>query len=171
MAMFKKDNVTSPENTGKSSVGVESIIAKDVIVRGDVLVKGAIRVDGMLEGNVEVSGNLFIGKTGFVKGIIHTDNFVIAGRFEGNVEATSKVTLNSSGKLWGDIVCRTLLIEDGAIFQGTCSMVQENSDELLPATVAPEAAAVDNTPGAVPEQFANPKEEKTQEQAKGKSKA
>jgi cytoskeletal protein CcmA (bactofilin family) len=133
--MFKKETASTVETISKNT-GVESIIAKDVIVRGDVLVKGTIRVDGMVEGNLEVTGQILIGKTGFVKGIIRTDNLIVAGRIEGNTEAAGKVTLNPSGKLWGDILCQSLLIEDGAMFQGSCAMHQAKEEKPLSAELA-----------------------------------
>jgi cytoskeletal protein CcmA (bactofilin family) len=43
----------------------------------------------------------------------------------GNVSATGKIEINSTGKLYGKITTPTLVIEEGGFFDGTCKMGKE----------------------------------------------
>jgi cytoskeletal protein CcmA (bactofilin family) len=84
-----------------------------------------VRVDGVFNGEINAEEGVIIGEGGYVKGNIKSSKVTIAGKIEGNVFCSNFLELTSSGKLLGDVKVKTLNIEEGAIFQGKCTMVQQ----------------------------------------------
>jgi cytoskeletal protein CcmA (bactofilin family) len=52
---------------------------------------------------------------------------VISGVVRGNINSTGRVEVHRPGKLFGNIKTPSLLIEEGVMFEGSCSMTQEES--------------------------------------------
>jgi cytoskeletal protein CcmA (bactofilin family) len=64
---------------------------------------------------------LIVGSTGELTDVsINVKNAIIGGKIKGNVVASSRVTLESSSKLEGDLTTKLLIIEEGALFIGNC---------------------------------------------------
>jgi len=49
---------------------------------------------------------------------------VIGGTVKGNVEATEKLEMLSTGKVFGNIRTAKLKIADGVVFEGKCEMIR-----------------------------------------------
>ena len=100
-------------------VAVNTVVGKDSVLEGIFEVEEGIRVDGTLKGKLISSGTLVVGPTGSVEADpIRVRDAVIAGRLTGRLEATSRVKLESSAVLMGDITAQVLIIEEGAVFKG-----------------------------------------------------
>ena len=93
--------------------------------------EGTVRIDGVFNGMLNVDGNIIIGESGFVKGNINADRVTIAGRVEGNVSCKNTFELLSNGRLYGDIEAKNISIEDGAVFQGKCTMMPKEPVEII----------------------------------------
>lgn len=118
-----KSNSQSP-NPDK----VNTLIGKDTLFQGTITATGTIRVDGEFNGEIKTKGDLVIGETGKLEATVEANNILLAGYLKGNIHAAGKVDLAPSGKLYGDMKVKNLMIEEGAIFKGNCSM--ELKDEL-----------------------------------------
>jgi excisionase family DNA binding protein len=84
-----------------------------------------LRINGRFEGNLEVKGSLTIGSTAAVKADIVGDSIIIAGRIKGKVIARQALVLLSTAIVEGEIYPTKLHIDDGAIFDGRCSMLHD----------------------------------------------
>lgn len=113
--------VSEPANSLKRDT---TIIGESSNFNGTLNSSGIIRVDGKFEGQLNADGNVIIGESGVIKGNINSSKVTIAGKVEGNINCSGLLELTSSGKLFGDIEVKNINIEDGAIFQGKCMMVQ-----------------------------------------------
>ena len=102
--------------------GVTNILTANANLKGNLKIEGGIRVDGMIEGEIEVNDTLILGKGGMVKGIIKTKNALIGGKVIGDIKGQGKIELKSGSIVTGDIICKKLVIEEGAIFDGLCKM-------------------------------------------------
>ena len=105
--------------------GITNIIGKGTSINGKVKVLGSIHVDGTIDGNIDVSESLIIGKSGKVKGEIHTKDCLIGGKVDGNISSDEKVEFQSGSSLKGDIRCKRLVIEEGVVFDGNCIMSEK----------------------------------------------
>lgn len=120
----KKDEAPPKINTDK----VDTVIGKDTEFTGTLRAKGVIRVDGKVEGEIITHGDVIIGETGKIIGDIKARHVTLAGEIHGNAIAHGKLEIISTGKLFGDIEIGSLVINDGAVFDGKCEMKSEADD-------------------------------------------
>lgn len=112
-------------DTGTPNKSDTTILGSGTSFDGTMNSTGIVRVDGAFSGEMNVEGSVIIGESGYVKGNIRSGKVTIAGKIEGNVFCSTTLELTPSGKLFGDVEVKTINIEDGAIFQGKCTMLQE----------------------------------------------
>lgn len=122
--MFRKDLGPAPEQDK-----VNTLIGVGTEIKGNVKATGGIRIDGRVEGEILHDGDLIVGEEGVVEAGIKTRNATIAGEVRGNIEASGRVEIVSTGKVFGDIVVATLIVNEGAIFDGHCQMKQAEGPE------------------------------------------
>lgn len=89
---------------------------------GNIAADSDFRIDGLIEGDLQCTGKVVIGEAGRMKGTIVCQHAEIMGLLEGKIKCHQQLSLRSSGKIQGDVQTKTLIVEQGAIFNGTCSM-------------------------------------------------
>lgn len=118
----------------KTPEKLDHTIDVDASMQGTMTFKDPVnlRINGKFDGSLEVKGNLTIGETASVNANIKGETIVIAGRVKGDIDATSKIELKNSSIIEGNIKTPRLVMEDGALFQGKCVMIESilNIDEL-----------------------------------------
>lgn len=97
-------------------------ICEGAQITGEIKVEHDLRVDGYLKGTVTVGGTLVLTQTGRIEGDVNVRSAIIAGQIQGNLKGMEKIVLESKSTLVGDLQTRELVINEGAIFQGNCSM-------------------------------------------------
>jgi len=94
-------------------------------VTGEANFKAMMRVDGHFSGRISSSsGTLIVGANGKVDANIEVAVAVIHGTINGDIIATQRLELGRAAKVNGNIQTPSLIIEQGAIFEGTCKMLQ-----------------------------------------------
>jgi len=99
-----------------------NIIGKNTSIVGDVISEGDFRIDGSVEGTIKTSGRVVIGKDGAVKGKVFCENADIEGKFSGELQVSSLLTLKATAVISGDVIISKLSVEPGAEFNATCAM-------------------------------------------------
>jgi len=129
-ALFEKreDGVDVPVSRGDK---LNTIIGKDSVFSGTMEVAGTLRVDGTVRGEVIVSDTFSVGTTGLVEASVQTKMAVISGTVRGNMHASEKIELQAKAVIHGDIVTKSLAIEQGAVFEGHCNMGQDQEPAAL----------------------------------------
>ena len=89
---------------------------------GNITADSDFRIDGLIEGEINCTGKIVIGEAGRVKGTIMCQNAEILGLMDGKISCSQQLSLRASGKIQGDVKTKTLIVEPGALFNGTCSM-------------------------------------------------
>jgi cytoskeletal protein CcmA (bactofilin family) len=109
-----------------------------LVLEPTAIIKGKIRaascsVRGKVSGDVESQQDLTIGETGTVNAdAIAGKEMVIAGEINGNVKCGGRLRLTPTGRLTGNIRARTIVLEEGAVFNGTCSMTKPTGAKVDP---------------------------------------
>lgn len=94
-------------------------------VTGEANFKAMMRVDGHFSGRItSSSGTLIVGNNGKVDANIEVAVAVIHGNINGDIIATQRLELGRAAKVNGNIQTPSLIIEQGAIFEGSCKMLQ-----------------------------------------------
>jgi cytoskeletal protein CcmA (bactofilin family) len=116
---------------GSSKQGREAIssalntIAKGTVITGEIESDGIIRIDGTIKGTVRSKSKIAVGKTGLVEGDIFCNEADIEGKVVGGVHVEQRLTIRSNGQVSGDIITDKLVVEAGAVFNGSCKMGAE----------------------------------------------
>jgi len=105
-----------------STVGLVGYLYKGSRVSGQLSFQGSARIDGSVEGDIQCQGTLTIGESAEVKAKITAQVAVIRGKVEGNVSAKEKIELIAPARLIGNIDSPRLIITEGVVFDGDCSM-------------------------------------------------
>src|SRR5829696_2647100 len=104
---------------------LSGFVGGGTVVTGEANFKAMMRVDGHLSGRVSSSsGTLIVGANGKVDANIEVAVAVIHGTINGDIIATQRLELGRAAKVNGNIQTPSLIIEQGAMFEGTCKMVQ-----------------------------------------------
>ncbi len=111
-------------NTENDSNAI-NIIGVGTEITGDINTNGDMRIDGVLNGNIITEGKLVVGETGKVKGEVDCKNSEVLGMIEGKIKVKELLSLNSSARIYGDMITKKLSIEPGAVFTGNCNMNEE----------------------------------------------
>jgi len=98
-------------------------LAAGTIIQGNLSAEEDMRVDGLIEGNINCKGKVVISQTGEVRGHIICTNIELAGKVTGNIQATGMLVLKHSSIYHGELHIHSLEIEPGAIFNGSCKMM------------------------------------------------
>ena len=120
MAFFsKKDNVALDMQS------ISTLISEGCILDGNLKAPAFARIDGQITGDVMIDEGLIIGEKGSILGNVITKEMVIYGTVNGNLNVNS-LEIKSTGKVTGEIRTQTLSVENGAIYNGSLSMTQNN---------------------------------------------
>jgi cytoskeletal protein CcmA (bactofilin family) len=97
-------------------------------VTGELTFKAMLRVDGHLSGRITSStGTLVVGSGGHVEANIEVAVATVHGLVNGDIVASQRVELGRSAKVSGNIQTSSLVIEQGAVFEGSCKMIQQKA--------------------------------------------
>ena len=102
--------------------GLVGYLYKGSRVTGQLTFQGSARIEGNVDGEIHCHGTLNIGERAEVRAKISGDVVVIRGKVEGNVVAKEKVELVAPARLFGDIDTPRLIITEGVVFDGDCTM-------------------------------------------------
>ena len=141
---------------------LSGFVGSGTVVTGEANFKAMMRVDGHLSGRINsTSGTLIVGANGKVDANIEVAVAVIHGTVNGDIIATQRLELGRAAKLNGNIQTASLMIEPGALFEGTSKMIKTNagavksngrdeqpldttSMEPINADVSPESPEIDS---------------------------
>ena len=101
-------------------ISINSLIGPGSFVSGDIKINGFIRIDGDIKGKIESSSNIIIGERAKIQGNITASSIVVGGIVLGDITAPKGIKLLSTSVVIGDIITKSIQIEDDAIFNGHC---------------------------------------------------
>jgi cytoskeletal protein CcmA (bactofilin family) len=107
-------------------------------IQGELAFEATFRVDGKITGKVTSPGSLVVGDGGEIDGEVRVAQVFVSGTLRGRVEA-ERLQIAPDGRVFADVATRSLVIEDGAVFEGRCTMTREAARAESAATAAPAA--------------------------------
>ncbi len=134
---------------------IETVIGPNTYIKGEIQGDGGIRVEGVVEGNIDTTGNLIITESAKVLAEIKANNISIAGAVRGNITA-NRVEILDTGRVWGDLTIKSLLINEGAYLRGQTFMPKD----LQPPEIEAPNRSRSKTPPSKPVQSAGEAETK-----------
>ncbi len=122
--MFGKERspTLTTRHTGKQTSGGITILTSGCHFNGKLICRGATRIGGQVEGQIIAEGLLIIEQDAIVNGDIVAEEMMIHGEVIGIIEVKKKCELSSTARVQADIQTTTLVIHQGAIFNGRSEM-------------------------------------------------
>lgn len=119
--MFNSNSKETRKEQGELS-SQHTQIMKGTTIEGNLETFGNVRVEGKIIGNIKSKSKIVMGDSSFVEGNIISQNAEIAGEIKGTVDITEILTLKSTAVIKGDIITGKLVVEAGAVWNGTIKM-------------------------------------------------
>lgn len=102
-----------------------SRISAGTEVKGSLISQSDIRIDGVFEGDLIAGGKLVLGENAVIRGNVMCASADIWGKIEGDFTVGDTVTFKSSSSFTGQLKTIRICIEMGAVFSGTCQIINE----------------------------------------------
>lgn len=113
----------------KDSIELSGFFDQGVTFSGELKFTNSLRIDGKFQGKIISSDELIIGEKGDVDAEIEVARISISGAVKGTIKAVEKVELLPTSKVNANIITKHLVINEGAIFNGSCSMDMKSSTD------------------------------------------
>jgi cytoskeletal protein CcmA (bactofilin family) len=146
---------------------LNGFVGSGTVVTGEATFKAMLRIDGHFSGRItSSSGALVVGAGGQVDANIEVAVATIQGVVNGDIIASQRIELGRAARLNGNLQTPSLVIEQGAVFEGSCKMVQQKAAVDKTQKVERKANVLDtnaaqpvkvDTPARKPEDSSNKK--------------
>ncbi len=104
-------------------------LGADAFFKGHLKFEKGACLLGKFEGEISSKGELVVAEGATINAIVQVENIRIDGELRGNLTATNKVHLSSSGHLEGDIHASQLEVAEGAVLIGQCVVGMNGKDQ------------------------------------------
>ncbi|OGF62405.1 MAG: hypothetical protein A2Y62_17310 [Candidatus Fischerbacteria bacterium RBG_13_37_8] len=130
MGFFKDEKKTEPEPIPKiershpttAETVHKSVVGKTMRIKGEIIAEEEMFIEGTIEGAIQSSKLIVIGTQGNLKADLHAPVIKVAGRIVGNVYASTKIELESTAHIEGNISSPKLSVSESAYFKGNIDM-------------------------------------------------
>jgi cytoskeletal protein CcmA (bactofilin family) len=113
--------------------GLTAFIDQGSEFEGKLSFRDTVRIDGRFRGEIASENTLIVGESGEIEATIRSNTVAISGAVDGDVHAARKVVLHKTARVTGNITTPCLVVEEGAIVNGTLKMA--TSDGKAPSTL------------------------------------
>ena len=119
---------------------INSIIGEGTRFKGEFDLNGLLRIDGDFSGVIRTKGKVLVGQNGRAECTLHAGTVVIGGVVRGEVYSTEKVIILSTGLMLGNLTTPRLIVEEGVILNGSCTITAPASEAAAQARPAANGA-------------------------------
>ena len=100
----------------------KTVLGSNAVFKGELNFKNTLCIDGKFEGKLETGDKLIVAEQATVLANIEAGTVICRGKITGNIIASQKVEIYSTGKILGDVHTPALMIELGAVIHGKSNM-------------------------------------------------
>jgi cytoskeletal protein CcmA (bactofilin family) len=108
--------------------GLNGFLDKGTFFKGEVHFDDLLRVDGKFEGTIKSESELVVGETAEIKGTVDVGSATINGFVDGLIKVKTRLELHAKAVVKGEIDAPVLIVQEGALFNGTCKMGNNKSE-------------------------------------------
>ena len=114
-------------DTNNDRVSISSDVAVTVIgantqFKGNITTHSPVYIDGYFEGVIDSDDIVEVSELGRFKGNIGCSRLLLKGTGEGKVTCIDLMQFTDTGVFSGDITTKDIIIVEGSLFDGTCTM-------------------------------------------------
>ena len=122
--------VAESKDGGNAWQEVRVSLGPDAEVTGKLSFVTATRIEGKLKGEVHASGLLVVGPQAIVHATVEAANLVVLGELRGQVQGAGRVEICAGGRLYGDVETKSLVVQEGAMFEGQSRMGEQRRPSI-----------------------------------------
>ncbi|MCC7103727.1 MAG: polymer-forming cytoskeletal protein [Chloroflexi bacterium] len=101
---------------------VESVIGEQTTVDGSFKSESSIRVRGRVQGEIESRNEIYIEEGATVTAKVTATSITVSGQVDGQIHCSGRLEIRPSGRVTGEINAGTLVMQEGAFFEGQLKM-------------------------------------------------
>ena len=116
-----------------STTEVPTVIGKDAVIKGELTSQNDILIEGRVEGKIRGAHRVVIGESGNVKAQVHASIVSVRGEVHGDCEASKKIEITATGKVFGNISAEAIVVAEGATFRGSSRMTKPSQPKPVEA--------------------------------------
>ncbi len=116
-------------NKKNTPLAMDTVIGEFSSFVGNIESEGSIKILGKIEGDIRAGGDVYIESSASVIGNIYGSNAYVSGSVKGNILSKGILHLMAQARLYGDIEVTSIVTDEGAIFHGSCRMIELNKVE------------------------------------------
>ncbi len=112
----------SAKNDVENVKDIKAYLGEDTVFSGTLSFNGVVRIDGKMDGEVNTDDTLIVGENGVLEANINAGTVICRGKIKGTIKASKRIEIHNNSEVVGNISAPALLVENGALFDGTCDM-------------------------------------------------
>jgi len=140
MALMRKSE--NNFNSNESEKESHTVLGQKAVFEGKLVYQGHLKIDGEFKGDIETEDTLILGESAVVSATIKVGSLIVRGVFTGTAQVKEKAELLGQAKFFGNISTKSLIIEDGVIFEGECHMHKGNASPKERGAVEVESLSI-----------------------------
>ena len=106
-------------------------------IEGKYTFAGTVMLNGKFTGEIHSDGTLIIGDKGVINATVRAGVVLVSGEVTGNIQASERVELRGTARVFGDVEAPVIVVEEGVLFEGHCRMTKQRPADQ-PAVVTPQ---------------------------------
>lgn len=117
--------IQGSDGEGESGGGGErhsTVIDRQSHFSGNYRADSDLRIEGSFEGEIDCNGTVVVAEDATLSATVRARNVVIAGAANGEFTCDERFTISATGEMRGKARAATLVVEEGAIFEGEFRM-------------------------------------------------
>ena len=116
---------------GEAGGDISGFLDHDIALKGEISFKETLRIDGKFEGIIRSSKNLVVGESADVNAEVEVETLSVSGRLRGSAKVSERIELLSTARVQSNLATKILVVEEGAIFEGHCSMSTHSGPQVV----------------------------------------
>jgi len=132
--MFERERERAPIDDGS---GASAFLGKGSKVTGKLTFEGTARIEGHVEGEISALDSLVIGESAVVNAQVNGTSIIVHGHVTGDIVARTKLEIRTPSRVTGNITTPSLVIQEGAVFEGQCTMAGVTRTDSAAKSPAP----------------------------------
>ena len=133
---------TPPRSVAPAPAEGRAYLDRGSKISGKISFEGPARIDGEVDGEINGKDSVTIGESAVITAHIRAASVSVAGKVSGDISATQRIEIRPSAKVSGNITAPVLSVQEGALFEGHCSMQPEGIRDDRKITVFPKEERV-----------------------------
>lgn len=107
----------------RKSKEIQAFLGPQTVVEGNLKVDGTVRIDGHFRGNIESQGcTMVVGEKAVIEADISVHTVTVNGEVNGNINATERIALSPTARVFGDLNAPEVHIDAGSVLDGRCTI-------------------------------------------------